>query len=76
MPSTRPSTGVGTFLWAEDQALRLCIDPKFQKDRWGADEPDELLDVMRRIGSHLWSLPASSSRVALPCGGCNPVHSR
>ncbi|MEV8341067.1 DUF6461 domain-containing protein [Streptomyces niveus] len=44
--------GVGTFLWAEDQALRLCFDPMFPEDRWGA-EPDELLDVMRRIGFHL-----------------------
>lgn len=43
---------VGTFLWAEDQVLRLCFDPMFPEDRWGA-EPDELLDVMRRIGFHL-----------------------
>lgn len=38
-PPTRSSTGVGTFLWAKDQALRLCIDPMFPEDRWGADEP-------------------------------------
>ncbi|MFF9147527.1 DUF6461 domain-containing protein [Streptomyces sp. NPDC014861] len=43
---------VGTFHWAEDQVLRLCFDPMFPEDRWGA-EPDELLDVMRRIGFHL-----------------------
>ncbi|WP_432121572.1 DUF6461 domain-containing protein [Streptomyces sp. S1] len=43
--------GVGTFLWAENQVLRLCFDPMFPEDRWGA-EPDELLDVMRRIGFH------------------------
>ncbi|MDV5143158.1 DUF6461 domain-containing protein [Streptomyces sp. SBC-4] len=43
---------VGTFLWAEDQVLRLCFDPMFPEDRWGA-APDELLDVMRRIGFHL-----------------------
>lgn len=40
---------VGTFLWAEDQTLRLCFDPMFPEDRWGT-APDELLDVMRRIG--------------------------
>ncbi|MCY0945877.1 DUF6461 domain-containing protein [Streptomyces antarcticus] len=43
---------VGTFLWAEDQVLRLCFDPMFAEDRWGTS-PDELLDVMRRIGFHL-----------------------
>ncbi|MFJ4870598.1 DUF6461 domain-containing protein [Streptomyces sp. NPDC088757] len=43
--------GVGTFLWAEDQALRLCFDPMFPEDRWGT-APDGLLDVMRRIGFH------------------------
>ncbi|WMX46604.1 DUF6461 domain-containing protein [Streptomyces roseicoloratus] len=43
--------GVGTFLWAEDQALRLCFDPMFPEDRWGT-APDELLDVMQRIGFH------------------------
>ncbi|MCG7524577.1 DUF6461 domain-containing protein [Streptomyces sp. OfavH-34-F] len=42
---------VGTFLWAEDQTLRLCFDPMFPEDRWGTT-PDELLDVMRRIGFH------------------------
>ncbi|MFJ4503275.1 DUF6461 domain-containing protein [Streptomyces sp. NPDC088864] len=42
---------VGTFLWAEDQTLRLCFDPMFPEDRWGT-APDELLDVMRRIGFH------------------------
>ncbi|MFE7586448.1 DUF6461 domain-containing protein [Streptomyces gardneri] len=42
---------VGTFLWAEDQVLRLCFDPMFPEDRWGA-EPDELLDVMEGIGFH------------------------
>ncbi|MEU1371400.1 DUF6461 domain-containing protein [Streptomyces sp. NPDC005803] len=40
---------VGTFLWAEDPVLRLCFDPMFPEDRWGA-EPDELLDMMRRMG--------------------------
>jgi hypothetical protein len=44
--------GVGTFLWAEDQVLRLSFDPMFPEDRWGT-EPDELLDVMERIGFHL-----------------------
>ncbi|WP_062217393.1 DUF6461 domain-containing protein [Streptomyces sp. NBRC 109706] len=44
--------GVGTFLWAEDQDLRLCFDPMFPTDRWGRT-PDELLDTMRRIGFHL-----------------------
>ncbi|MFE4828784.1 DUF6461 domain-containing protein [Streptomyces sp. NPDC056672] len=44
--------GVGTFLWAEDQVLRLCFDPMFPEDRRGT-EPDELLDVMRQIGFHL-----------------------
>lgn len=43
---------VSSFLWAEDGVLRLCFDPMFPEDRWGA-EPDELLDVMRRIGFHL-----------------------
>ncbi|MFF5512154.1 DUF6461 domain-containing protein [[Kitasatospora] papulosa] len=43
---------VGTFLWAEDQVLRLCFDPMFPEDRWGTG-PDELLDVMERIGFHL-----------------------
>lgn len=43
---------VGTFLWAEDQALRLCFDPMFPEDRWGTT-PDELLDVMTRIGFHV-----------------------
>ncbi|MFJ5834971.1 DUF6461 domain-containing protein [Streptomyces sp. NPDC093089] len=43
--------GVGTFLWAEDQVLRLCFDPMFPEDRWGT-APDELLDVMQRIGFH------------------------
>ncbi|MFH8715130.1 DUF6461 domain-containing protein [Streptomyces zaomyceticus] len=43
--------GLGTFLWAEDQVLRLCFDPMFPEDRWGT-EPDGLLDVMRRIGFH------------------------
>ncbi|MFF5704528.1 DUF6461 domain-containing protein [Streptomyces sp. NPDC012794] len=42
---------VGTFLWAEDQVLRLCFDPMFPEDRWGA-APDEFLDVMERIGFH------------------------
>lgn len=43
---------VGTFLWAEDQVLRLCFDPMFAEDRWGS-APDELLDVMEGIGFHL-----------------------
>ncbi|MFI7354807.1 DUF6461 domain-containing protein [Streptomyces avidinii] len=43
---------VGTFLWAEDRALRLCFDPLFPEDRWGTT-PDELLDVMTRIGFHV-----------------------
>ncbi|MFE5909072.1 DUF6461 domain-containing protein [Streptomyces wedmorensis] len=43
--------GLGTFLWAEDQVLRLCFDPMFPEDRWGT-EPDGLLDVMRRIAFH------------------------
>ncbi|GGS29156.1 hypothetical protein Snoj_25390 [Streptomyces nojiriensis] len=43
---------VGTFLWAEDQVLRLCFDPMFPEDRWGTT-PDELLDVMTRIGFHV-----------------------
>ncbi|MFJ3840692.1 DUF6461 domain-containing protein [Streptomyces sp. NPDC090054] len=42
---------VGTFLWAEDQVLRLCFDPMFPEDRWGTT-PDELLDVIRQIGFH------------------------
>ncbi|WP_331725302.1 DUF6461 domain-containing protein [Streptomyces zaomyceticus] len=42
---------VGTFLWAEDQVLRLCFDPMFPEDRWGT-EPDELRDVMEGIGFH------------------------
>ncbi|MGW2052266.1 DUF6461 domain-containing protein [Streptomyces sp. NPDC001858] len=46
------ANGVGTFLWAEDQVLRLCFDPMFPEDRWGT-EPDELLGVMERIGFHL-----------------------
>jgi hypothetical protein len=41
--------GVATFLWAQDQVLRLCFDPVFPEDRWGTD-PDGLLDVMERIG--------------------------
>ncbi|MET7931212.1 DUF6461 domain-containing protein [Streptomyces sp. NPDC005349] len=36
----------------EDQVLRLCFDPVFPEDRWGT-APDELLDVMQRIGFHL-----------------------
>ncbi|MFD8643554.1 DUF6461 domain-containing protein [Streptomyces zaomyceticus] len=44
--------GLGAFLWAEDQVLRLFFDPLFPEDRWGT-EPDGLLDVMRRIGFHL-----------------------
>jgi hypothetical protein len=43
--------GVGTFLWAEDQVLRLCFDPMFPDDRWGT-APDELLNVLQRIGFH------------------------
>nr|WSX54138.1 DUF6461 domain-containing protein [Streptomyces sp. NBC_00974] len=43
---------VGTFLWAENQALRLCFDPLFPEDRWGTT-PDELLDVMTRVGFHV-----------------------
>ncbi|MYV56088.1 DUF6461 domain-containing protein [Streptomyces sp. SID3212] len=43
---------VGTFLWAEDQALRLCFDPMFPEDRWGTT-PDVFLDVMTRIGFHV-----------------------
>ncbi|MEV4947860.1 DUF6461 domain-containing protein [Streptomyces sp. NPDC053755] len=43
---------VGTFLWAEDQALRLCFDPMFPEERWGTT-PDELLDVMVGIGFHV-----------------------
>lgn len=43
---------VGTFLWAEDQSLRLCFDPMFPEDRWGTT-PDELLDVMTRIGFYV-----------------------
>lgn len=41
----------GTFLWAEDHVLRLCFDPMFPDERWGS-APDELLEVMRRIGFH------------------------
>lgn len=40
---------VGTFLWAEDQVLRLCFDPMFPDDRWGS-APDELLAVMEHTG--------------------------
>lgn len=43
---------VGTFLWVEDESVRLCFDPMFPEDRWGT-APDELLDVMHRIGFHL-----------------------
>ncbi|WP_432089658.1 DUF6461 domain-containing protein [Streptomyces sp. bgisy095] len=43
---------VSTFLWAQDQVLRLCFDPMLPERRWGA-APDELLDVMRRIGFRL-----------------------
>ncbi|MFI8966489.1 DUF6461 domain-containing protein [Streptomyces sp. NPDC053493] len=43
--------GVGTFLWAENQVLRLCFDPMFPEDRWGTT-PDELLSVMHRISFH------------------------
>ncbi|WP_173914995.1 DUF6461 domain-containing protein [Streptomyces barkulensis] len=43
--------GVGTFLWAENQVLRLCFDLMFPDDRWGTT-PDELLDVLQRIGFH------------------------
>ncbi|MDX3539397.1 DUF6461 domain-containing protein [Streptomyces sp. MB09-01] len=43
---------VGTFLWAEDEVLRLCFDPMFPEDRWGTT-PDELLDVMTCIGFHV-----------------------
>ncbi len=43
---------VSTFLWAEDQVLRLCFDPMFPEDRWGAD-PDGLLAVIKRIGFRL-----------------------
>ncbi|WP_432105686.1 DUF6461 domain-containing protein [Streptomyces sp. bgisy091] len=42
---------LGTFLWAEDRTLRLCFDPMFPEERWGA-APDGLLDVMRRTGFH------------------------
>lgn len=42
---------VGTFLWAEDQVLRLCFDPLFPEERWGT-APDELLDVLHRVGFH------------------------
>ncbi|MFI6286124.1 DUF6461 domain-containing protein [Streptomyces sp. NPDC051018] len=45
------STGVGAFLWAEDQVLWCCFDPLFPKDRWGT-VLDELPDIMRRIGFH------------------------
>ncbi|MFF7182783.1 DUF6461 domain-containing protein [Streptomyces sp. NPDC008121] len=44
--------GVGTFLHAENQVLRLCFDPMFPEDRWG-NAPDELLGAMERIGFHL-----------------------
>ncbi|MFD0260133.1 DUF6461 domain-containing protein [Kitasatospora indigofera] len=44
--------GVGTFLWAEDQVLRLCFEPMFPEDRWG-NTPDELLAVMEQIGFNL-----------------------
>ncbi|MFE3327584.1 DUF6461 domain-containing protein [Streptomyces sp. NPDC059176] len=47
---------VGTFLWAEDRVLRLCFDPLFPEDRWGTS-PDELLDVMQRIGFPLEEEP-------------------
>lgn len=40
---------IGTFLWAEDQVLRLCFDPMFPDDRWGTAS-DELLEVLQRIG--------------------------
>ncbi|MFF8835825.1 DUF6461 domain-containing protein [Streptomyces sp. NPDC015130] len=40
---------VGTFLWAEDQVLRLCFDPMLPSDRWGT-AADELRDVIRQIG--------------------------
>ncbi|KOV26907.1 hypothetical protein ADK60_20415 [Streptomyces sp. XY431] len=43
--------GLGTFLWAEDQVLRLCFDPMYPDERWGTT-PDELLDVMKQTGFH------------------------
>ncbi|MFF3565729.1 DUF6461 domain-containing protein [Streptomyces sp. NPDC002574] len=43
--------GVGTFFWAEDQELQLCFDLIFPEDRWG-NAPDELVEVMGRIGFH------------------------
>ncbi|MEU7075800.1 DUF6461 domain-containing protein [Streptomyces narbonensis] len=43
---------LGTFLWAEDQVLRLCFDPTLPDQRWGTT-PDALLDGMRRTGFHL-----------------------
>lgn len=56
---------VGTFLWAEDQALRLCFDPMFPDDRWGTT-PDELLDVMTRIGFHFDDVPETEMDLSSP----------
>ncbi|MGW1029311.1 DUF6461 domain-containing protein [Streptomyces sp. NPDC002577] len=43
--------GLDSFLWAEDTVKRLWFEPMFPDDRWGTT-PDELLDVMHRIGFH------------------------
>ncbi|WP_328303261.1 DUF6461 domain-containing protein [Streptomyces sp. NBC_00435] len=56
---------VGTFLWAEDQALRLCFDPMFPEDRWGTT-PDELLDVITRIGFHVDDAPETEIDLSSP----------
>ncbi|MER6364417.1 DUF6461 domain-containing protein [Kitasatospora sp. NPDC001527] len=44
--------GLGTFLWAENQVLRLCFDPMYPGERWGTT-PDELLEAMQQTGFHL-----------------------
>lgn len=37
------------FLWAQDGVVRLTFEPMFPDTRWGST-PDELLDLMHRVG--------------------------
>ncbi|BCL18189.1 DUF6461 domain-containing protein [Streptomyces tuirus] len=46
--------GVDSFLWAENGTKRLSFEPGVPDHRWGTT-PDELLEVMHRIGFQFWA---------------------
>jgi hypothetical protein len=56
--------GLDSFLWAEETTNRLAFEPMFPDDRYGST-PDDVLDVMHRIGFH-FGTDAPETDISVP----------